>query len=306
MIRRAPLSLALALTAVACAAPASTEEVSDSEGQLVTDIVTMEENADGTFRVTCRGAGGSTYVEPRVSADDVRGDRVCRSGAAPADPFDPASCAGDALTAADALAMADFDPAAGRTRSALGSLSLSRRERDCYPGFACSPWRAPTGQAGLELTGSYTESSTMACGYLGRARCPFTRHLTAREVVKVSEATLSALVGTTALALTANRPEVRFGAAATIDAPWGNPQVSAAPLATFSGKLSLRAAGVKQYQAARLVADASDPKTASGVDLTGKVTATCARFQGRAEIARTDADGNAFKREVEIVLYGTH
>ena len=45
MIRRAPLSLALALTAVACAAPASTEEVSDSEGQLVTDIVTMEVDA---------------------------------------------------------------------------------------------------------------------------------------------------------------------------------------------------------------------------------------------------------------------
>jgi hypothetical protein len=95
------LASCLAPFGAACTT-AEAEVAGSASNAAVSDIVSMDRNADGTFRVRCLdGATQQTYVEDRVTSDQMLRNEVCkRGGASPPGP--------DGLRASCIEAMSSF------------------------------------------------------------------------------------------------------------------------------------------------------------------------------------------------------
>lgn len=103
---------------------------------------------DASFTVSLNATTGSTCDPEEEDCPGVGGG----SGAAP-DPFDPASCAGPAMTKAQAIARFS----AGATSAKLGDFAILQRKHWCNPLTGCVDWSAPEtllrGSASLSVIG---------------------------------------------------------------------------------------------------------------------------------------------------------
>ncbi|MBX3229061.1 MAG: hypothetical protein KIT84_01885 [Labilithrix sp.] len=85
---------------------ASPPDTSSTEDPVVTDILSMDRNDDGTYRVRCLdSATGQPYVEERVTGDEIRNDAVCKRSPSAATPAARGTftCAGNAEVIAQFL-----------------------------------------------------------------------------------------------------------------------------------------------------------------------------------------------------------
>ncbi len=218
----------------------------------------------------------------------------------PADPFDAASCAGAPIASADLMAM--LDPARGVLTKKVGRFTAHRRERACYTGLPCSDWRAGTRDITAPfptLNATFSTSSASPnyqFGLDGDVNVSFaanTLHVDLGGDVHtaswggaftpdyLSESIRIAVASPTTAQGTAN-VSIPYTWMPSLGCPnghcAGNDSVPGVATASWAGKTPLT--------------------------LTGTVTKTCLRFATSAAENTTDASGNSYRLESDIVFTG--
>lgn len=95
------------------------------------------------------GAGGASADAGTGGASGAGATDGGGDASGTTDPFDPASCPGPALTAAQAARF--FQP--GAVQAVIGSYTIEMRQRSCNTVTGCGSWGAPTTEIGSVLGG---------------------------------------------------------------------------------------------------------------------------------------------------------
>jgi len=242
---------------------------------------------------------GSASAEARTRDGGGGGGSDGGGGGNASDPFSSASCAGPALTDAQALAMLDVPR--GVLEKKVGRFTLKRRSRVCYPGQPCSEWR----DGGSEITARFDRLSNAT--FTTAASEPRYRLNTAGDVVVSYEN---------------NGPVVRLRGD-NFHASWGDsltPTYLDQSLTTgpmTSGAVSNAPMSVDYVYAPsrgcpnghcagnmRLPGSAPASWIGKGLSVHGVMTPSCIRLAQTGTESLRDANHNGYTLENELVMLG--
>jgi hypothetical protein len=206
-----------------------------------------------------------------------------------ADPFDPASCSGPALTAQQADSY--INPPAGIQDVKIGRFQTYRRARSIYPGWPAGPWQT-TNLSDVSNTNGVNYRHFFADRYDGLARVPLQGEV---HVDYDNSKPLLTLYGDPVnFVLTNIDPSVSFN---MVDWDFTGTTL---PLPIYQTSVNV-------------TTDASSytdslPLTYGGNSLifgSGNATSTCVRFAYDGNQNLTDSDNNPYVLESQLVVLGT-
>jgi hypothetical protein len=257
------------------------------------DTTSITQNANGTFTVVCKN--GTTEID---TASQVQNGQVCVGQATnPADPFDPASCTGAALTAQQALGYVNLTK--GLQDVKVGRFQVYRRWRQIYSSWPAGDWQ----------TAGISDLFTTYNVWNGSSWSNFTADSSSNSIVKVP------LAGEVHVDYDSNRPMISlYGDPATFALPSFDPTVAFSVLdwdfssatATIPPPLYVTSQTVQTSGIGNVY---NLPLTFAGHNSisfqSAVVTSTCVRFAYDGTENMTDSDNNTWVRESQLVVLGT-
>lgn len=290
----------LALLAAAGCSAAPADAVGTSEHADTANAVSMKacpsDGSDascptGSFAVTCKDGSHEVATVSQISQG-----RVCNPTPSN-DPFDPGSCSGPTATSAQILAM--LDPPRGVLEKKVGRFQIVRRERSCYPGFACSDWR--TGSRDVTAPFSTLNETFTTSASEQRFRLD-----TVGDVVASYES------NAVQLRLDGDRFQSSWGGPYTPDyvsqaiSTSFDPTkaVDASPIVAYTWMPSLGCPNGHCEGNENVPGTASTSWAGKPLSVHGTVTPTCVRLAASASEATKDAQGNGYTLESELVMLG--
>jgi hypothetical protein len=258
---------------------------------LLSDATSITQNADGTFTVVCKN--GTSEID---TAAQIQHNQICLQPAAnPADPFDPASCTGPALTQAEANQYLDLTN--GVQDIKVGRFQVYRRWRKVYPGWPAGAWQT-VGVDDIVSTYNFEICTTYTCsGYSfyadstnGLAKVPLQGEV---HVDYDNSRPVLSLYGD-------NAPFTHGlvqGTVAFVVDDWDF-TTSSIPAPSYNTSTPFNSSGVR-----------SSPLDFAGIGaftFSSAVAApTCVRFAFDGFLDEYDSDGNLWKKETQLVVLGT-
>lgn len=218
----------------------------------------------------------------------------------PNDPFDAASCSGSAITSSKLMAM--LDPARGVLSKKVGRFTVHRRDRACYAGLACSDWR----DGSRDITAPFqtlnaTFSTAASAG--------------SYQLNLVGDVSVSLVNNALRVSLDGDVHHASWGASLTpsfLDDALHLDVLSPTD-ASASGNVGVKYTWMPSLGCpnGHCEGNESIPGTSVGswagkspLVLSGKVGASCLRLAASAQENVTDANGNAYRLESDIVFSG--
>lgn len=271
------------------------DEGAGSNAAHLTHVITKA----GTYYLVVRDAktasGDVTITLSRTNASPGPGP-----GPSTNDPFDAASCNGSPITSAQLMAM--LDPARGVLTKKVGRFTVSRRDRACYAGLACSDWRNGTRDITAPFATLNATFSTSSSA--GNYQLPLAGDV---SVSYVSNALRVSLDG--------DLHQSSWGATFTQDylKQALNVDLASPTSANASGNVIVKYTWMPSLGCpnGHCQGNSSIPGTAaaswagkSPFAVTGKVGAACLRLAASAQENVNDSNGNAYRLESEIVFSG--